>query len=168
MRSAWAVDQDYIPRNSTAASVVVEGVCAGECTDAVTMWCLLGYPPCSYVVPVWVRAGERIPECLRAGAENGRAPQNEMAVRMKRAVFPVTRDNGKRYMRFDRTQDAMRQLERTEHFSFQVGREVIRQIEERGYDPVVVDDCNRKLDALFDEIDTRMAQRQKQSSLWNE
>ena len=62
----------------------------------------------------------------------------------------------------------MRQLERTEHFSFQVGREVIRQIEERGYDPVVVDDCNRKLDALFDEIDTRMAQRQKQSSLWNE
>ena len=87
---------------------------------------------------------------------------------MKRAVFPVTRDNGKRYMRFDRTQDAMRQLERTEHFSFQVGREVIWQIEERGYDPAVIDDCNRKLDVLFEEIDTRMAQRQEQSTLWNE
>ncbi len=168
LRSAWAVDQDYIPRNSTAASVVVEGVCDGERTDAVTMWCLLGYPPCSYAVPVWVCAGERIPECLRTGAGNGRAPQNEMAVRMKRAIFPVTRDNGKRYMRFDRTQDAMRQLERTGRFSFQVGREVIRQIEERGYDPAVIDDCNRKLDVLFEEIDVRMAQREEQSPLWNE
>lgn len=51
---AWVVDQDFIPRRSTSASVVIEGVKPEESPVFTTMWTILGYPPCSVVLPVWI------------------------------------------------------------------------------------------------------------------
>lgn len=59
-----AVDQDFIPRNSTSASVVITG--AGECDDPLScvMWAALGYPLCSVAVPVPVSVGDCVPKAL--------------------------------------------------------------------------------------------------------
>lgn len=62
--SGLAVDQDFIPRNSTSASVVITG--AGEDDDPLScvMWAALGYPPCSVTVPVPVSFCDCVPESL--------------------------------------------------------------------------------------------------------
>ena len=46
--TGWFVDQDFIARSSTASSVVVQGVKAGEHPELTTMWTVLGYP-----LPEW-------------------------------------------------------------------------------------------------------------------
>ncbi len=96
----WAVDQDYIPRYSSSASVVIEGIAAGESVDATTIYSVLGYPPCSYAVAAWVKAGDDIAGVI-AGQENGRAAANRLSVTLKNNVFPIKRGNGKHYMRMD-------------------------------------------------------------------
>jgi hypothetical protein len=56
--SGWFVDQDFIARKSTSCSVVVQGVKVGENAELTTMWTVLGYPPASVVVPVWVKGAD--------------------------------------------------------------------------------------------------------------
>ena len=41
----WVIDQDFIPRKSSTASVVIQGVKPGENPEMTTMWTVLGYPP---------------------------------------------------------------------------------------------------------------------------
>ena len=53
--SGWFVDQDFIPRNSTSCSIVVQGVQPGERAELTTLWTLLGYPPTGVAVPLWVK-----------------------------------------------------------------------------------------------------------------
>ena len=48
--SGWFVDQDFIPRNSTSCSIVVQGVKPGEKAELTTMWTMLGYPPTGIAV----------------------------------------------------------------------------------------------------------------------
>ena len=53
--SGWFVDQDFIPRNSTSCSIVVQGVQPGERAELTILWTLLGYPPTGVAVPLWVK-----------------------------------------------------------------------------------------------------------------
>ena len=53
--SGWFIDQDFIPRNNTTCSVVVQGVKKGENPDLTVLWTILGYPPTSVAVPLWVK-----------------------------------------------------------------------------------------------------------------
>lgn len=52
--SEWLVEQDFIARSISTASVVIEGVLPGEHPMFTTMWVALGYPPCAEVSPVWL------------------------------------------------------------------------------------------------------------------
>lgn len=96
----WAVDQDYIPRYTSSASVIVEGIAKGESVDATTIYSILGYPPCGYAVAAWVKAGDNIAEII-TGKENGRATANRLSVTLKHNVFPIKRGNGNHYIRMD-------------------------------------------------------------------
>jgi hypothetical protein len=58
--SGWVVDKDFIPRRSTACSVVVQGVKQGENPELTTMWTLLGYPPTGVAVPLWIKEADRL------------------------------------------------------------------------------------------------------------
>lgn len=140
--SGWAIDQDYIPRNSSSASIVVEGVREGENPEATTMWCVLGYPPCSYAVAAWVCAGDEIADCI-AATDEGRAPVNRLAVALKRQVFPVKRGNGKRYMRVDMIERAMTALRPFEKASMSEARKVRDRIAANGCDRKAVAEYNR-------------------------
>lgn len=54
--SGYFPDQDFIPRRSTSASVVVKGN---------IMWAALGYPACAVMIPVPVSEEDHIPACMK-------------------------------------------------------------------------------------------------------
>lgn len=93
----WVVDQDFIPRRSSSATVVIEGVKPSEDAGYTTMWVGLGYPPCSEIRPVWL--GESgLPSELRGDSLTGRSELCDEAVKRKYEVFPIERGSGKSYL----------------------------------------------------------------------
>ncbi len=88
---------DYIPRSSTAASVVIQGVKKGEKPEFTTMWTTLGFPLCSVVYPVWFNHSHRLPSLLQAGT-NGHAPLCDKALVLKKQCIPIVRGHGDNYM----------------------------------------------------------------------
>lgn len=91
----WVVDQDFIPRHSTSASVVVEGIEPGEDPRLSMMWTAIGYPPCSYVLPVWV---DDVPPELQPVGTEWRSPLCDSILVLKRRSFPIARGSGRRYL----------------------------------------------------------------------
>ena len=91
----WIVDQDFIPRNSSSASVVIEQRGDG----CAVMWTVIGYPPCSYVLPVTVYS---VPSELRPDDVTGRSSLCDEVVRRKNEVFPIKRGSGNRYINLSR------------------------------------------------------------------
>lgn len=89
--------EDFIPRYTSVSSVVVEGTAPGEPVNLTTMWTVLGFPLTSVAIPVWVAAGENLPEILLADS-TGNAPLCDMALELKAKCFPVTQGSGKKYI----------------------------------------------------------------------
>lgn len=107
----WLVDQDFIPRYTTTASVVIEGVPPigpDEQDDApgrrYVMWTALGYPPCAEVVPVWC-APDGVDEGLRGIQPGGTSRLCDEAKARKRQIFSAPDGNRKRYVDLSRLID---------------------------------------------------------------
>ena len=94
----WVVDQDFIPRRSTSASVVIEGVKSGESPVFTTMWTMLGYPPWSVVLPVWIGCEYGVPTLLQGSEDSVRSPLCEWSNRLKNKVFSLERGSGPHYL----------------------------------------------------------------------
>ena len=94
---SWIVDQDFIPRRISTASVVIEGVIPGESPLLTTMWIALGYPPCAEVYAVWTGEDGVAPELTGTTADN-HSVQCDRVNKRKAEVFPVERGNGKQYL----------------------------------------------------------------------
>ena len=97
----WVVDQDFIPRRISTASVVIEGIVPGENPLLTTMWIALGYPPCAEVYPVWVGEDGVAPELTGTTPEN-HSVQCDRVNKRKAEVFPVERGNGKQYLKLSK------------------------------------------------------------------
>jgi len=95
-------DSDFIPRKSTANSCVIQGVKKGENPELTTFWSVLGYPPCSVAIPSWVKAGNDIPYLLKKSDDTYNSKMCDMALRLKKNVFTVTRGNGDKYFDFSK------------------------------------------------------------------
>lgn len=67
--SGLFVDQDFIPRNSTSASVIISGAASGDNPLSCVLWAALGYPSCSVLVPVPVSADDHVPDALKLSPE---------------------------------------------------------------------------------------------------
>lgn len=91
----WIVDQDFIPRRSSSASVVVEGVEVGESPRLAIMWTAIGYPPCSYVLPVMV---DSVPEELQPNPNTWHSSLCDSVVARKYEVFSINRGSGSHYL----------------------------------------------------------------------
>lgn len=91
----WIIDQDFIPRRSSSASVVIEGVAKGEDPSLYIMWTMIGYPPCSHVVPVTV---DNVPEELQSAGDDHHSPLCDEVVKRKHQVFSITRGSGSHYI----------------------------------------------------------------------
>ncbi len=89
----WIIDQDFIPRYSSSASVVVEGAATQE--GGPVMWTALGYPPCSYVEAVTV---SYVPDGLMPSGPEWRSHFCDEVMARKAEVFPITRGSGTKYI----------------------------------------------------------------------
>lgn len=88
----WVIDQDFIPRNiSTASIVMVNGM--GNQDDV--MFAALGYPP---VAELYKVTFNDIPEDVRPVAPGFRSPANNNSLERKRKAFPIHRGSGSHYI----------------------------------------------------------------------
>ena len=93
------VDQDLIPRRSTSAAIVFEGVKPGEDPLHTVMWTTLGYPCCTVTVPLLVGDSDMIPSFMKASAASKNAWMNELALKVKdSSVFRFKLSNGSAYL----------------------------------------------------------------------
>ncbi|MCI0515718.1 hypothetical protein L0128_21095 [candidate division KSB1 bacterium] len=89
--------QDYINRFSSASSMIVQGVKAGEPTALTTIWTIVGFPLCAVAVPTWVAAGEVLPAILTAEGKSN-SPLNQKARQLKERCFTIKRGSGEKYL----------------------------------------------------------------------
>lgn len=93
------VDQDFIPRKSTSASIVFEGVRQGEDPLQTVMWTILGYPSCSVAVPLLVGDSDIVPSFLKSSSENDHSWMCDLALKIKEnQVFKYKVSNGSQYL----------------------------------------------------------------------
>lgn len=117
--TGWVLDQDYIPRRSSTASVAIQGVKPGENPEMTIMWTVLGYPPAGVAVPVLLKAGA--PSVLLKTTRSDNAPACDMALALKYKTFSNKRGSGQRYMNFNLIYNSnrtgyMQELAPAEHY----------------------------------------------------
>lgn len=72
--SSWFAEQDFIARRSTSCAVAIQGVRPDEDASFTTMWTVIGYPPVTPAVPVWLKgADKKLPKALTVD-QNKHAP----------------------------------------------------------------------------------------------
>lgn len=92
-------EQDFIPRRSTSASVVVQGVREGENPLHSVMWTVLGYPVCGTAIPVPVSESEILPGYMKSSCMSANSLMCDLALSIKYShVFRFELSNGKNYM----------------------------------------------------------------------
>jgi len=89
--------EDFIPRYSSCASFVAEGVKKGESPEFTTMWTILGFPLTSVAVPVWIKGDSQLPEIVTSINE-GTPAICSYSLKLKELCFPIKRGSGKRYI----------------------------------------------------------------------
>lgn len=96
---SWTVDQDFIARKSSTASIAIEGLLPGEDPSKMMMWANVGYPPCSHVVPVTLT---EIPEEVGPNSPKGAYSILGLeAAEWMRQIYPIARGNGNKYINLD-------------------------------------------------------------------
>jgi hypothetical protein len=89
--------RDYIPRHSSSAAIVVQGVKEKESPSLTTMWTILGFPLTSVIIPVWLLEDGTMPNVLKAD-ETGNAPLCNVALQLKDKVFSSQNDASENYL----------------------------------------------------------------------
>jgi len=86
----FVIDQDFIPRGSSTASIVIDSNGA----DGI-MWTELGYPPVAHTEKVTL---DSVPEQLRPILPGALSPESNAALERKKKVFSITRGSGPKYV----------------------------------------------------------------------
>lgn len=110
VQNGWFIDQDFIPRRSTSASIVVKGVKPGENPELTVMWTVLGYPPCSIAVPVMTAAPDLIPACMQKTDDNENCAMCDAVLARRAKVFSAHRANAKNYFNYGQAMRYMRHI----------------------------------------------------------
>ena len=112
----WAIDQYYIPRYISTASIAIEGMAKGEKPTDMTMWTVIGYPPVSRVFAVTL---DSIPEEIQPTEPAFTSKYGNLTLARKAEVFPITRGNGKHYINLDaiRKYDSVLRKESAEEYA---------------------------------------------------
>ena len=130
--SGWFIDQDFIPRRITSASVVIKGVKKGEDPLNTVMWTILGYPPASIAVPLFVKAGENQPFFMVKGENSNNALMCDISLKAKSKIFAIKRGNGNKYFNFGALYNKngnglMQRMQRAESKVFKISAEFIKE-----------------------------------------
>lgn len=132
--AGWIVDQDFIPRYKSCATIVIEG-CVPDSTRKATsaernlkkeagkkrksaidvemgpgaeyvMWTALGYPPVADIYPV-VTGRYGVDPDLRGLETNGHSKASDRSKARRDEVFPRHFDNGDRYIDLNKLRNEM-------------------------------------------------------------
>ena len=66
--------------------------------ELTTMWTVLGYPPTSVAIPLWVKMGTKQPAWVLYDESRATAPLNAYADRLEKNARPIQRGNGQQYL----------------------------------------------------------------------
>ena len=145
------VDQDFIPRKSSASSLIFQGVKEDETPLNTIMWAVLGYPPVSVAVPLFVKAGENQPSFMTKSQSSNNSLMCDMALKVKNSnVFTINRGNGGKYFNFGflykgNGKGFMEKIEKIENKVFEVSNEFIKENRNKPYE-------KEDYDSLYDTI----------------
>lgn len=88
------VNQDFIPRDISTSSIVIEGVTPGASPPSSRMWAILGYPPCgaTHLVTLTEIPAGFLPD------SSWRSPACDEAMNLRRSTIPYPGGSGPRYI----------------------------------------------------------------------
>ena len=101
--NGWFMDQDFIPRKSTSAISIFQGVKEGEDAANTIYWCGMGYGPLAVMVPVFMKYPKMIPSTLVKGSSKVKKNNCwvcDQVLNLKKELFPITRGNGSKYFHY--------------------------------------------------------------------
>lgn len=159
--SGWFIDQDFIPRRSSTASIVLSGVKPGDDPLNTVMWTILGYPPVSVAVPLMVKAGENQPEWMIKMDDSDNAWMCDKALVLKHKVFSIKRGNGSKYMNFNLLYNPngtgyMQQLKPVEARIFNQSKKFIDNTQNKEYNQKIFDEFYnglfKEIEAVYDNL----------------
>ena len=138
------INQAIISRKSCTASIVIKGVNKGEDPLNTVMWTILGYPPVSVAVPLFVKAGENQPSFMVKSKDSDNALMCDMSLKLKHKIFPIKRGNGYKYLNFNLLYNPqktgyMQALEPVEDYIFERGNTLIKETNNKTYDKDMFD-----------------------------
>ena len=100
------VDDDFIPRYKSTATIVIEGCVpvenmellkSGDMTDEYIMWTGIGYPPCAEIIPVYC-SPEGVASELRGLAPNGHSALGDKVKARRNEVFVTKKGDKRKYV----------------------------------------------------------------------
>ncbi len=100
----WIIDQDFIPRYKSCATIVIEGAVPTqhqspkEAASDYVMWTGLGYPPCADIYAV-TPGPDGVNADLRGIQANGHSKASDLSKKRRNEVFPKHYGNGDKYIR---------------------------------------------------------------------
>lgn len=155
-RTGWFVEQDFIPRLESTASIVIQGVKSGMNPELTTMWTSLGYPPTSVAVPLWVKMGEEQSAWLMYDEKYKAAPLDWHSVELKKKIYPIHRGNGQKYMRWsllwnDECTGYIQRLSPVEERIFSLFDNHKAEWESKGLDKDMIRNLYRETDNILTE-----------------
>ncbi|MDE7403299.1 MAG: hypothetical protein K2M87_07810 [Muribaculaceae bacterium] len=98
----WVIDQDFIPRYKSTATIAIEGCRPTEtadinAVDEYVMWTGMGYPPVSEIQAVKCRQNG-VPKSLRGTLPGGLCEAGVKAKKQRNEVFSIKKGNGEKYV----------------------------------------------------------------------
>ncbi len=109
------LDKDFIPRKSTCAVTIVEGVNPGEDPQQAVMWAALGYPPTSQIVPLVVVAGEYMPAEMTAKNQYLNSEACSRSLKRKATIFSEKKSGDYHYIDLDKIRKELQQTRASEN-----------------------------------------------------
>ena len=153
--SGWFTDQDFIPRNNTSCSIVVQGVKKGENPELTVLWTILGYPPTGVAVPLWVK--DNLPDMMKYDEALKAAPLSAASLKLAdEKVFHFKQGGGtKHYLHWENLHNLqgtgiMQRLMPLEEKIYQVALPMQQQWYQKGK----VD--KKELDALYGRMENML------------
>ena len=142
-RTSRMTERNFIPRTTTTAGIVIEGVGKGDAAGSGMMWCAVGYTPCCYAVPVWVAAKDDLPALLSADA-----PANLLAVKLYSALHDGDQVDTKALRLI------IRRVEKAERREMSAGQRLDRKWRSSGLDREALLQYNRSAEERFRRFKT--------------
>lgn len=142
----YLFEHDFIPRQSTTSSIVIEGVASGERADAGVMWCAVGNTPCSYAIPVWVAAGKDI-----AAPVSGDAPASRFATEVQKSLSTMAWPGSSKYLEVKPLRRVLKAVRKAERRELKLGRRLEKHLRV-AFDAAAVAEYNAGAASRFEEF----------------